>query len=344
MKNTTIAIDLAKSVFEVGVSDRPGHVAESHRLSRSEIAPFMANQPATTVVMEACSSAHYWGRTFQSFGHDVKLLPPLYVRPYVQRDKTDRTDVKGMLEAWRNSDIRPVPVKSESQQQLTSLHRVRSCWIEARTQRINAARGLLREFGMVFPLGAAALANRVQERIADANSELPMPVRELLHQLVLEIGELEQRIESVEKQLQALAAQTPVVARLRTIPGIGLLTATAMVGFVGDVQRFPSGRHFACYLGLTPREHSSGSRRRLGRISKQGDVYLRTLLIHGARAVLIAAQSKSSPDRFRAWALQLQRRSGNNKAAVAVANKLARIVWAVWRSGKSFESRPQVSA
>jgi transposase len=341
VKNTTIAIDLAKSVFEVGVSDQPGHVVANHRLSRDQIVPFMANQPATIVVMEACSSAHYWGRTFQSFGHDVKLLPPLYVRPYVQRSKTDRADVKGMLEAWRNTNIRPVPVKTESQQQLTALHRVRAGWMATRTTRINSARGLLREFGIVFPLGAAALAGRVQELIEDADSALSMPLRQLLHELVLEIGELESRIMLVHKQLEALAVQTPVVERLLTIPGIGLLTATAFVGFIGDVSRFPSGRHFAAYLGLTPSEHSSGLRRRLGRISKHGDVYLRTLLIHGARAVLVAAQRQSNPRGLHLWGLQLQRRLGNNKAAVAIANKMARIVWAVWKSGKPFLSHLQ---
>jgi transposase len=338
VKNTTIAIDLAKSVFEVGVSDRPGHVSANHRLSRAEITGFMAKHPATTVVMEACSSAHYWGRTFQSFGHDVKLLPPLYVRPYVQRSKTDRADVKGMLEAWRNTEIRPVPVKTESQQQLTALHRVRAGWMATRTMRINSARGLLREFGIVFPVGAAALADRVQELIQDANSALSMPLRDLLHELVLEIGESERRVSLIEKQLEAIAVQTPVVERLLTIPGIGLLTATALVGFIGDVLRFPSGRHFAAYLGLTPSEHSSGSRRRLGRISKHGDVYLRTLLIHGARAVLVAAQRQSNPKGLHLWGLQLQRRIGNNKTAVAIANKMARIVWAVWRSGKPFQS------
>jgi transposase len=340
VKNTTIAVDLAKSVFEVGISHQPGHVAETHRLSREQIAVFMANQPATTVVMEACGSAHYWGRRFQTFGHEVKLLPPLYVRPYVQRSKTDKADVKGMLEAWRNHAICPVPVKTEDQQQLTSLHRVRSSWMAARTMRINAARGLLREFGFVFPVGAAGISGRVRALIEDADSALPLPLREVLNQLVLEIGELETRIEAVGKQLAALAAQNAVVERLRSIPGIGLLSSTALVGFVGDVRRFPSGRHFACYLGLTPKEYSSGSRRRLGRISKQGDAYLRTLLIHGARAVLNGARSHCEPDRFRAWALELQHRCGHNKAAVAVANKLARIVWVVWKSGNSFESRP----
>jgi transposase len=343
VKSTTIAIDLAKSVFEVGISHQPGHVAENYRLSREQIGMFMANQPATTVVMEACSSAHYWGRTFQQFGHEVKLLPPLSVRPYVQRSKTDRADVKGMLEAWRNSAIRTVPVKSESQQQLTSLHRVRSGWIATRTMRINMTRGLLREFGFVFPLGASSLAGRVQEVIEDADTKLPVALRELLHQLVLEIGELGKRIKAVEKQLEALAIQTPVVEQLRSIPGIGLLSSTALMGFVGEISRFPSGRHFASYLGLTPREYSSGSRRRLGRISKQGDAYLRTLLIHGARTVLIRAKASAQPNRLQAWGLEIQAHCGHNKAAVAIANKLARISWAVWKSGKPFESRFQAA-
>ena len=341
MKNTTIAIDLAKSVFEVGISDRPGHVSRNCRLSRSELSSFLATQPPAIVVMEACSSSHYWGRKFQNFGHDVKLLPPLYVRAYVQRSKTDKTDVKGMLEAWRNSDIRPVPIKTESQQQLTSLHRVRSTWMAARTMRINSARGLLREFGFVFPAGAAALPDHVRALIENADAPLPTLLRDLLHELVLEIGELEARIKTVEKHLEALSRQTPVIERLRTIPGVGLLTATALVGFVGDVARFPSGRHFACYLGLTPREHSSGGRRSLGRISKRGDAYLRMLLIHGARAVLWGARSKTEPDRLRSWALDLQQRRGHNKAAIGVANKMARIIWAVWKSGAPFASRPQ---
>ncbi len=165
--------------------------------------------------------------------------------------------------------------------------------------RMNSTRGLLREFGIVFPVGAARFPDRVQSLIENADAAVPMVLRDLLHELVLEIDELESRIKAVEKHLEALAVQTPVVERLRTIPGVGLLTATALVGFVGDVARFPSGRHFAAYLGLTPREHSSGARRRLGRISKQGDVYLRMLLIHGARAVLQGAQPESDPDRFR---------------------------------------------
>jgi transposase len=340
-QRTTIAIDLAKSVFEVGISERPGHLKQTSRLSREQLAEFIAKQPRATVIMEACGSSHYWGRKFQEYGHQVRLLPPLAVRPYVQRSKTDRTDVKGMLEASRNTAIKAVPVKTESQQQLTALHRVRAGWMSTRTKRINTLRGLLREFGIVFPTGAKALLGRVGETIEDADTPISMGIRDVLNELLKEIRELEERIESVEKQLKAIAAQTPVIERLRTIPGVGLLTATALVGFVGEAGRFPSGRHLASYLGLTPREHSSGSRRHMGRISKHGDTYLRTLLIHGGRSVVSAARRKKDHDRLRKWVIGVAERRGNNKAAVAAGNKLARIVWAVWTGGKRFAAQAE---
>jgi len=336
MQQTTIAVDVAKSVFEIGISHRPGHVDKHHRLSRNQLSIFFAGQPPATVIMEACSSSHHWARQFMRFGHDVKLLPLFYVRPYVLRSKTDRTDVKGMLEAWRNSEIRPVPIKTEAQQQLIACHRVRSTWIGTRTARINTARGILREFGIVIANGASRVPTRVTELIEDADTELPMGVRDLLNQLVVEIRQLTSRIESVERQLTAMAGETPVVERLRSIPGVGLLTATALIAFVGSVERFPSSRHFACYLGLTPREHSSGLRRQLGHISKRGDSYIRMLLTHGARSVLWAAKSKSKADKFSTWAVDIHRRRGHNKASIAVANKMARIVWAVWRHGNPY--------
>ena len=268
------------------------------------------------------------------------LLPPHAVRPYITRNKTDRADAKGILEAYRNADIRPVPIKSVTQHTLGALHRVRSAWVASRTARINAVRGFLRELGLTLPLGARHLRPRLLALLEDADSPLPMAIRPMLAEAAEEIREFETRIRGVEQQLEQLSRQLPVVRRLRTIPGVGLLSATALVAFVGDVQRFPSARHFASYLGLTPRERSSGLARRLGAISKRGDTYLRTLLIHGARAVLCRASTLEEPDRLRAWALGLQAQRGHNKAAVALANKIARLVWVVWKRDVTYQSTP----
>jgi len=337
MEHTTIAVDLAKSVFEVAISDRPGHVSESHRLTRARFAVFFATRKPATVVMEACGSAHHWGRHLEGQGHHVILLPPHAVRPYVPRNKTDRADAKGILEASRNEAIRPVPVKSVTQQALAALHRLRSRWLATRTARINTVRGILREFGIVIPLGSTRVVPALGAALEDADSGLPDAVRPTLHEARTEILELEKRMRSVEAQLEALAREIPVVAQLRSIPGVGLFSATALVSVVGDIQRFPSGRHFASYLGLTPRESSSGLTRRLGAISKRGDTYLRMLLIHGARTVLWHAKKSPTHDRLRLWALDREKGRGHNKAAVALANKLARIAWAVWQRGAVYQ-------
>jgi transposase len=256
-------------------------------------------------------------------------------------NKTDRTDAKGLLEAARNDAARPVPVKTEMQQAVTALHRLRSTWLATRTARLNTVRGLLREFGIVIPTGARHVGLPVSGLLADADAGVPSVLRAVLAETTREIGELERRIQLVERQLETVAEQLAAVAHLRSIPGIGLLTATALVAAVGDVQRFPSGRHFASYLGLTPRERSSGQRHQLGGISKRGDSYLRMLLIHGARAMLWRAKRKTAPvpDRLSAWALQLEHTRGHNKAAVALANKMARIAWAVWKTGQPYQPR-----
>lgn len=339
MKSTTIAVDLAKTVFQVAISHHPGKVAESHRLTRGQLVRFFAARQPAVVLLEACGTAHFWARQLQQLGHEVVLLPPREVRCYVTGNKTDRTDAKALLEAHRNEEIRPVPVKSVAQQALAALHRLRSAWMADRTARINLVRGLLRELGHSIPVGARHLVPHTRALLESPPSELPASLRLALAEACDEIRDFERRIQAVDKQLAALAAQTPVVERLCSIPGVGLLTATALVALVGEVQRFPTGRHFASYVGLTPREHSSGLRRRLGAISKRGDAYLRTLLIHGARAVLWAAKRVQSPDRLRSWALHVERLRGHNRATVALANKMARIVWAVWRNDRCFEAR-----
>jgi transposase len=343
--STTIAIDVAKSVFEVALSNRPGRVLKRYRFSRGQVAQFLATQPPATVLMEACGMAHFWGRHATACGHRVILLPPHAVRPYVARNKTDRADATALLEAARNEAIPPVPVKSVPQQALTALHRLRSAWLATRTARINTARGLLREFGLPIPVGARHVVPQITALLAAPDSPVPAALRPALEAVAAELRELERRIRAIDCQLDALAATMPLVAQLRTIPGIGLLTATALVAFVGDARRFPSARHFASYLGLTPREHSSGLRRRLGAISKRGDPYLRMLLIHGGRSVLCHAKKPaSSPGRLQAWALQLERLRGPNKAAVALANKLARIAWAVWTTNTPFRDTSPLAA
>jgi transposase len=299
----------------------------------------MAQQPKATVVMEACGSSHHWGRKLAALGHQVTLLPPHHVRPYVRGNKTDRTDAKGILEASRNADIHPVPVKSVAQQAITSLHRLRSGWMRERTARLNALRGLLRELGVFIPLGARQVVPTLWALIEDADSDVPDALRPIFAEACREVREIEARIKLVERQLEQTAQQLPVVALLQTIPGVGLLTASALVAFLGDIQRFPSARHLASYLGLTPREFSSGLKRRLGRISKRGDGYLRTLLIHGARSVLLHAR-KAQPDRLRDWAHRLEATHAHNKAAVGVANKLARSVWAVWTRHEPYAAKP----
>jgi len=342
--DTLVAVDIAKSVFQLAVSDRPGKVGRRERLTRDRFLEFFAQLQQATVIMQACGSAHFWARRIEELGHTVVLLPPQYVRPYVLRNKTDRTDTGAMLEAYRNEQIRAVPIKSVTQQVLGTLHRLRSGWVGERTARINALRGLLRELGFFIPVGRREVLPHAWEIIRDAESGLPDALRPSLAALCEEIVGFSKRIEDIEKQLHALAQQVPAVGRIYSVPGIGILTATALYAFVGDPVRFPSGRHLASFIGLTPREYSSGSRRHLGRISKRSDAYLRTLLIHGARATLWHAKKLEHPDRLRAWALRLEKKSGHNKAAVALANKLARIAWAVWRNDRDFASVPDNQA
>lgn len=341
MEHTTIAVDLAKSVFQVAVSHKAGRVDAERRLSRERFLAYFAQQPPATVLLEACGSSHHWARQLERFGHVVRLLPAHDVHRYVRRNKTDRTDAKALLEAARNEEIHPVPVKTVEHQAITSLHRLRSTWLATRTARLNTLRGLLREFGIFIPVGAQHVVPRMRELLGEPTGALPVAVRSTLANACVEVEVLETNMRDVERQLAAIARQLPDVALLQTVPGVGLITATALIALVGDIRRFGSGRHFASFLGLTPKEDSSALRRRLGAISKQGDVYLRMLLIHGARSVLWHAKSSADPSGFQAWARGTEQRRGHNVAAVAVANKLARIVWAVWSQQRPFAANHQ---
>jgi transposase len=341
MESTTVGVDLAKHRYELAVADGEHRIQRRARLTRAQFARFFGNHPPSVVVMEACGSAHHWARSLQAQGHQVRLLPAQYVRAYVKRNKTDAADAGALIEASRCAEIRPVPVKSIEQQAMQQLHRLRAQCMSTRTARINWLRGALREFGFCIPLGARRGISTVRQALASTEPTVPALLRPCIEDTLAEIAALEQRSAGIERELARLTRADPTVQALLDIPGIGLLSATALTAAIVDIQRFGSGRHLASWLGLTAREHSSGERRRLGRISKRGDVYLRTLLIHGARAVLNAARSaarRGRPlDRLRAWALATAQRCGYNKATVALANKLARIVWATWKYQRPFD-------
>jgi transposase len=341
MNSTTVAVDLAKNVFELAVADADWRINGRHRLNRTKFAQFFVNRRPCQVVMEACGGAHHWARKITQSGHQVRLLPAQYVHAYVKRNKTDRADAAALIEAARCADIRPVPVKTIEQQQIQSLHRLRTQWMASRLRCINSLRGILREFGVTIPLGATAAKEQVGQALCETDNDIPAGLRPALSEALEEVRQLEQRILGIERELAAFTRDDETVQRLREIPGIGLLTGTALKATVGNIQRFPSGRHFASWLGLTASERSSAERRRLGAISRKGDIYLRTLLVHGARSALLAAhrahRAGKPLDRLRRWALECERRTSHNKATVALANRLARIVWATWKHQRPFD-------
>lgn len=340
MFTVTIAVDLAKHVFELAVASRAGRITERKRLSRAQFEQFWTKRTPCRVVMEACATAHFWARYLRARGFDVALLPPHYVKSYRRRNKTDRADCEAILETDRCAGIKSVAIKSEDQQALVALHRVRAQWMASRTARINTMRGLLAEFGVSTSSGSQRFLNDLHMLLARKQAQLPERVRRTVVTLWEEVRELEQRIESLETELEGIALEEPLIQALRTIPGVGLLTATALFAAIADIHAFRNGRQLACWLGLTPREHSSGGQRRLGRISKQGNPYLRMLLVHGARSALNAARRRDSAGQcltqLQAWSLQRARAGHSNKATVAIANKLARIIWAVWYHDRAF--------
>jgi transposase len=337
-----ISVDLAKNTFEIAIRDPDGHPPKRHRLTRAKFAQFFVQRPPAVVVMEACGSAHYWGRHIAALGHEVRLLPAQYVKPYVKRNKTDRADAAALLEAARSPDIKPVPIKTVHQQTVLALHRLRSQWQRAQHRYLNILRGTLREFGLFIPLGAAVAQSQVGEMLAKPDNGLPDVLRVPLTVMLEEARELNERINAVERDLTRLCRDDQRARQLREIPGIGVLNSTALHAAVGDIHRFPSGRHFASWLGITASERSSAERRRLGRISKQGDTRLRTLLVHGARSALLSAQraqrSRKPITPLQQWAIECEKRRGHNKATVALANRMARIIWATWKHDRPFDA------
>ena len=330
---TRIGIDLAKQVFQVHGVDERGHTVLRRRLARSQVRAVLTQLPPCVVGLEACGSAHYWARELRALGHDVRLMAPQFVRPYRKNDKNDGNDAEAICEAVGRPQRRFVPVKDVEQQAVLTVHRARQLLIAARTALVHQSRGLLAEFGLIVPAGIGAL-RRLWPSLLEAPA-VPALAREVFTDLADRLRTVDERIAVYDRRVEAVARQTEPAQRLLQAPGIGPVTATALVATVGNAHAFKNGRQFAAWLGLGPRQHSSGGTRRLGRITKRGDVSLRTLLIHGARAVM--RQLARRTDATSRWVTALHARRGFNKAVVALAAKHARIVWALLATGRTYQ-------
>jgi len=334
MNAIRIGIDLAKNAFQVHGVGSKGKPVCRKKLTRAQLLPYFANLPPCEVGMEACGSAHHWAREIARFGHDVKLIAPQFVKPYVKTNKNDAADAEAICEAMSRPGMRFVPVKTPAQQASLSLHRAREGFICERTALANRVRGLLAEFGIAIPQGIRYLRSTAYDCIEDGARPLPGAFRLLIQRLLDHLAHLDRQVGELEREIQREHRQSEACRRLAAIPGIGAITATALVATVGDARNFASGRQLAAWLGLVPRQHSTGGRSTLLGISKRGDGYLRRLLIHGARAVIRFAELKRNAN---SWLTRLLGRRHKNVATIALANKNARIAWALLAHGSDYQ-------
>ena len=334
MHVTTIGVDLAKNVFQIHGVDQYGKPVLKKRLSRTGFVQFMAKLPPCLVGMEVCGGANHWSRTLDGLGHTVKLMSPQFVKPYVKTNKNDCNDAEAICEAVQRPTMRFVAPKTLAQQDLQNLHRVRQRWIATRTALVNQTRGLLAEYGLVLPRQVAAIRQHLPQLLDDPASLLTPLSRTTFRGLYEELVGLDERIRMIDRQLQTLGMGQEPCRRLMQSEGIGPVVATAMIAAVTDPTTFKNGRQLAAWLGLVPRQYSSGHTQRLLGISKRGDRYLRTLLIHGARSVVTRAGTKT--DARSQWIQAKRQQRGMNRACVALANKNARIIWALLSKGESY--------
>lgn len=334
MQVTTIGLDIAKLVFQVHGVDACGAVVVRKRISRGQLIEFFSALPPCLVGIEACGTAHYWARRLKTLGHDVRLMPAHYVKPYVKRSKNDAADAEAICEAVTRPTMRFVPPKSEEAQALALMHRLRSQFVAQRTAMLNALRSGLGEFGIIAAQGLAG-ATEILKIAKMGDSRLPDLIHATYRSLVDAVKSVEERIKVLDKQIAANSKFDDTCKRLCSIPGIGPVTSTTIVALVGDASRFPTGRDFAAWIGLVPRQNSSGSKLRLGRITKAGDRTLRTLFVLGAFAVI--KRARINPAKASPWLIALMGRRPPLVAAVALANKIARIVWAILTRGGSFK-------
>jgi len=341
MNITTMGIDLAKEVFQLHGVNQHGKMVLRKQLKRAQVPLFFANLPPCLIGMEACGSAHFWARQLMELGHTVKLMAPQFVKPYVKTNKNDASDAEAICEAVSRPSMRFVPLKNAEQQALLALHRARAGFVQARTAQGNQIRGLLAEFGFALPKGQWRIEEAVQPILEDGENGLPGMSRELFARLLDHLRHLDAQAREIERQIKAWHKNDANSQRLEAIPGIGPISASALVASIGDIHAFRNGRQLSAWLGLVPRQHSTGGTQVLLGISKRGDAYLRTLLIHGARSVLTAqkrwARGQGS------WSSALARRRHPNVAAVALANKNARVVWALLARGQEYQPNHRTS-
>ncbi|MDB5542756.1 MAG: transposase [Devosia sp.] len=335
MHIATVGLDIAKHVFQVHAVDADGTVVIRKRYSRAQLMEFFEELPSCLVGIEACGTAHYWGRQLQALGHDVRLMPAHYVKPYVKRGKNDAADAEGICEAVTRPTMRFVPIKAPDTQALALMHRLRTQFVGQRTGMLNALRAGMAEFGIVTNQGLGGATEIL--RIACAGDErLPAMIRDAYKLLADAIRAVEARLVILDHQISASTQFDDTCKRLSTIPGVGPVTSTTIIALAGDVSRFPSGRDFAAWLGLTPRQNSTGGKARLGRITKAGDQTLRTLLVLGAFSVI--KRARVAPEKASRWLMALMERRPPLVAAVALANKMARIIWAILTRGGTFRT------
>lgn len=336
-----IGVDLAKNVFQVHGALMTGHVQFRKKLSRPQFHKFMAEHPAAVVVMEACSSAHYWARELTRLGHEVKLIAPQYVKPFVKRQKNDAADAEAIVVAAQRPEMRFVGAKSEDQQARAMLFRGRERLVHQRTELMNALRSNLYEYGHIVPQGIAQIT-RIAVIVNDPDSELPELVREECRDLIEQIADKTARIDARMKKIKALAAKTDTARRLQTMPGVGPLIALAIEAFAPDMAHFRCGRDFAAWLGLVPRQHSSGGKERFGRVSKAGQTDIRGLLVIGAMSRLNWLGRKSIPEG--SWLARMMARKPRMLVAIALANKMARAIWAMLTTGEDYRDPERAMA
>lgn len=336
MKITTIGLDIAKAVFHLYAVNKAGRFVKKKQLKRKQLLAYITNLEPCLIAMEACGGANYWAREFIASGHQVKLMAPQYVKPYVKGNKNDYNDAEAIAEAAQRPNMRFVPIKSIEQQDVQNFHRQRERIKKERTALVNQIRGLLAEYGVVVNKGVTAVRKKLPEILEDAENGLTTLSREIFAELHEELRILDQRFEQCGQRIESLNQGNDVCQRLDEILGVGPIIASATYAAAGDGKDFVNGRHFSAWLGLVPGQHSTGGKAALLGISKRGNAYLRTLFIHGARAVLRHSAKKT--DRFSRWAQAVLERRGHNKACVAVANKMARMAWVIMAKGENYRA------